>query len=242
MTLIKLDSIASTNDYLKELCKTQSCDDFTVVVTQTQTKGRGQRDSIWESEPSKNLTFSILKNIERMPLSDQFKLNMAVCLGIVEGLSFWKSSGLSVKWPNDIMSDDKKLGGVLVENIVTGQVWKNSVIGIGINVNQTDFDHLPQATSLALGSGKIISKDQLLEQLRLALEQRLDAIEDQPFGPIKSDYLKMLYRFGVSSKFQTPEGQLFNALITDVNEIGKLELTQDSQPRYYDLKSVKMIY
>ena len=242
MTLIKLDSVASTNDYLKEMCKSQTCDDFTVVVAQTQTQGRGQRDSVWESEPDKNLTFSVLKNIEGMPLKDQFKLSMAVCLGVIEGLSFCQYSGLKIKWPNDIMSGDKKLGGVLIENVITGQILKNCVIGIGINVNQIDFSRLPHATSLALGSGKIISKDQLLEQLRLSLEHRLTSIENQPFDPIKSDYLKALYRFGALSEFQTPEGHFFNAVISGVDQAGQLELTHDNKSSLYDLKSVKMIY
>ncbi len=242
MTLIKLDSVASTNDYLKELCKSQPCEDFTVVVAQTQTQGRGQRDRVWESEPNKNLTFSVLKNIEKMPLKDQFKLNMAVCLGIIEGLSRWQHSGLKIKWPNDILFGDKKLGGILVENVVTGQVLKNCVIGIGINVNQIDFSRLPNATSLALSGGNINSMDQLLEELRLSLKHRLASIEDQPFDQIKSDYLKVLYRFGVLSKFQTPEGHFFNAVISDVNPAGQLELTHDNKSSFYDLKSVKMIY
>jgi|SaaInl6LU_22_DNA_1037377.scaffolds.fasta_scaffold36706_2 BirA family biotin operon repressor/biotin-[acetyl-CoA-carboxylase] ligase len=242
MTLINLDSVDSTNTYLKTLCQVKNCLDFTTVVAKIQTKGKGQRGSHWYSEPRKNLTFSILKHTDQMPLREQFHLSMAVSLGVLEALSLWVPQGLSIKWPNDIMLGDKKIGGILIENIVQGQLWKYAIIGIGINVNQTDFSLLPKATSLAMGNGKMIDKEQLLDQFRLSVEEQLTADKVKSFGLIKSSYVKKLYRFNLSSKFETTEGKLFEAVITDLTPDGQLVLSTSGKIKSYDLKTLKMIY
>ena len=243
MTFIQLDTVDSTNDYLKAKSQSSFCDDFTTVVARDQTRGKGQHGHAWKSNPNQNLTFSILKLIVDMPLIDQFKINMAVGLGIIDGLSMSQSSKFYLKWPNDIIVDDLKLGGVLIENIVQGQTWKKSIIGIGLNVNQTDFKYLPKATSLALIGGKYLSLDELLFQMTECIKSKLSNIEHQSFDHLKMEYLKILYRCNVWSRFQFADGAFFEGKIKGITHSGQLHLLNRSgQFNDYDLKTIKLIY
>ena len=153
MQLIKLDATPSTNSYLKELMRELNLDDFTVVVCEHQTKGRGQQGNIWMSERGKNLIFSVLKYIEKVKTNNAFALNAVVSLAVYETLRTFKIPQVSVKWPNDIMSGNKKICGILIENTLKGNDLKKSIIGIGLNVNQEVFSELPHASSLKCETG-----------------------------------------------------------------------------------------
>ena len=139
MSIIKLSATDSTNSYLKELSLEQTLDDFTVVSTELQLKGRGQMGSKWVSDKGKNLTISILKKLENFDVQNQFNLNCIVSLAIYDVLLEIKAPNLYVKWPNDILSVDKKICGILIENILKGRFIQAAIIGIGLNVNQTNF-------------------------------------------------------------------------------------------------------
>jgi len=162
MNLIRLPSTPSTNDFLKQLCKKQKLENFTIVTTENQTQGKGQRENIWRVEPNKNLTFSILyKNYDNLENS-VFDLNVAVCVSIIEVLEKIKIPNLCIKWSNDILSEQKKIAGILIENTISAQRFIWSVIGIGLNVNQTDFSLIPNASSLKNITGKEFEKDELM--------------------------------------------------------------------------------
>ncbi|MFV0566741.1 MAG: biotin--[acetyl-CoA-carboxylase] ligase, partial [Flavobacteriaceae bacterium] len=150
MPIIKLNAIDSTNSYLRLRCARENLDDFTVVVTENQTGGRGQMGTVWASESAKNLTFSVYKKVADVDLEYPFYISMATALAVVKALQFFAIPKLAIKWPNDILSEDKKLCGIIIENIVTQNKFMESVNGIGLNFNQSEFSKLQQSESLKL--------------------------------------------------------------------------------------------
>ena len=154
MRIVKLNAIDSTNSYLKELSTTESLDDYTAVLAKNQTKGRGQLGAIWNSKESKNLTFSVFKDFSSYKFGVPFYISLVTALALLKTLESFGIPRLTVKWPNDILSADKKICGILIENVIKQNNINASIIGIGLNVNQLVFDNLPRASSLKLISGK----------------------------------------------------------------------------------------
>ena len=148
MQIIKLNATDSTNNYLKQLLMDTALEDFCVVVTNHQTKGKGQMGAEWVSEKGKNLTFSVLKKEPSIVLPRRFLLSILVSLSIIKTLEAYSVPKLAIKWPNDILSDHHKISGILIENIIKSNKIDFSVIGIGLNVNQKLFKGLPKVTSL----------------------------------------------------------------------------------------------
>ena len=145
MKLIKLDAIDSTNEFLKGLSKKQELENFTVVSAEKQTKGKGQMGAIWASDASKNLIMSVLVKDFLSGIDQLFNLNIVVSLAVIEVLESLNIPNLSIKWPNDIMSYNKKIGGILIENSIKSDGTIISIVGLGLNVNQIDFENLPKA-------------------------------------------------------------------------------------------------
>ena len=138
----------STNDIATQMIQSgENVFEGTVIVTDNQTAGRGQRGNAWEASVGENLTFSIIFKPNFLKASDQFQLNVAVSLGVFDFLSEFIDEGLTVKWSNDIYYEDKKMGGILIENTLQGYQIGHSVVGIGLNINQTQFANI-RATSL----------------------------------------------------------------------------------------------
>src|SRR5690554_7160128 len=148
--------------------------DKTVVVAENQTKGRGQRANSWHSKPGESLTFTMLKRLSEMRAERQFLVSMAVSIAICGALSALEVPKVTVKWPNDILSDGKKIGGILIENTLSKFNIKYAVIGIGINVNLEKFENLPQASSMKIQTGKRFA---LEEVLHATLEKCFTALE-----------------------------------------------------------------
>jgi len=153
LNIIKLNATDSTNTYLLALAKNKELPDDTIVVATEQKKGRGQRNATWQSKSGKSLTFSVFKRLNGILPQEQFVISMAVSVAVVNYLIKLTDRGLQIKWPNDIMADVKKCGGILIENQMRGDSIKSTIIGIGINVNNKDFKNLPQATSLLKYTG-----------------------------------------------------------------------------------------
>ena len=139
MRFIKINATNSTNSFLKELAQNSSLDEVTIAVANTQTSGRGQMSNSWVSEPYKNLTFSIFTPLTKLQIKHQAYLNFAVSLAIYDTLLTYNVPKLSIKWPNDIMSAEKKICGILIETTFSHLEIKNTIIGIGLNVNQEKF-------------------------------------------------------------------------------------------------------
>lgn len=150
MNIIKLSAINSTNDYLKKLSAGQYLENFTVVVAEHQTAGKGQMGAKWSVVPGKNLTFSVLIKDLLLEINEIFNLNAAVAISITETLESFNIPDICIKWPNDILAGNKKIGGVLIENSIKNNGEIFSIVGIGLNINQLDFENLPKASSLAV--------------------------------------------------------------------------------------------
>ena len=241
--IIKLDATDSTNLYLKDLLRDKNVLNNTVVVAKKQLKGRGQMGSTWESEDGKNLTFSILKKFNALHATHQFNLNICVSLAVSDVLQELSIPNVSVKWPNDIMSGPQKICGILIENIMKGQWVQHSIIGIGLNVNQTSFENLDKAGSLASVTDRIFDLDVLLDKILAKLEYRFQGIEGKTVTQLLPSYERLLFRKDKPSTFTDAHGKMFMGFIRKISSSGKLVLELEDQIfKEFDLKEVSLLY
>jgi len=240
-TILKLNAINSTNSYLKEWSKDNGLVKSKAVVAKNQTNGRGQRQSKWASESGKNLTFSLLYKLDDFSLANKFFLNCAISVGVYKTLYPIIGNTLTIKWPNDIMADSHKIGGVLIENTVRTGFIKKTIIGIGLNVNQTEFKYLPHASSLKLISNKIYDLDSLLKELLDSIENQLKILENGYLNVFFEAYQKILFGRERRLKFSENKKE-FYATIIGVNIKGQLVLAlDDGHIKTYNNKEIKFL-
>ncbi|HTG65482.1 MAG TPA: biotin--[acetyl-CoA-carboxylase] ligase [Flavobacterium sp.] len=242
MKLIKLDAIDSTNDFLKGLAGTQELENFTVVTAENQTKGKGQMGAVWNSERSKNLIMSVFVRGLLVDAEGIYKLNIATALAIVEVLKKFKIQNLSIKWPNDIMSANFKIAGILIENSFKSDGTISSVIGIGLNVNQTDFVNLPKASSMAVLANDFFDKEEIAFFIVENLKANLVLLNSNP-QILWDNYLKVLFKIAVPMPFKTEADNAFMGIIRGVTPKGKLMLQlEDDRVVEYGVKEIQMLY
>lgn len=243
MHIIKLDAIDSTNTYLKKMNLAGKVKDGMVVVAKFQTHGRGQMGTTWNSQEAKNLTFSLFKTISFVDASKHFYISMVVSLAVYQALGRLGIQRLKVKWPNDILSDDKKIAGILIENVIKLNVISGSVIGIGLNVNQTNFSNLPSASSLLLLSGQVFDLDEVLDTVLKQLTVYFDLLKAEKWEQIKLEYESYLFRKNKPSTFRNAEGMLFLGYIVGVSELGQLLIRiENNIIKSFDFKEVTLLY
>lgn len=243
MYIIKLNAIDSTNDYLKMLNIKKTPKDFTVVVAENQTNGRGQMGAIWNTEQGKNLTFSIFKAVLFLNVTNQFYISMSVALGVISALKELQIPKLNIKWPNDILAEQKKIAGILIENVIKNNRLESSIIGIGLNVNQKFFKNLPQASSLYNLKGVIYNKDEVLSSVLKHIEKQLHRLKKGELNDIKAEYEASLFRIKKPSTFKSSTQQNFSGFIEGVTDDGKLKVRlEDNIFKVYDLKEIQLLY
>lgn len=243
MPIIKLNAIDSTNDFLKELAKNQSLENFTAVVANTQTKGRGQMGTQWVSEDGSNLIMSVLIKDLAIGIEDVFVLNCMVSVAVVEALVEFEVPNLSIKWPNDIMSDSKKIAGILIENSIKPDSTFSSVVGIGLNVNQKQFTGLPNASSMSLQTKKVFDLDDILEKVLFHLNVYNDNVTDGKVDELWNLYHQYLFKKKIPVVFEDSNQKRFMGIIHQVNRQGKLEvILEDDSIQSFTIKEIKMIY
>ena len=242
MKLIKLDAIDSTNEFLKGLSGNPATENFTVVTAENQTKGKGQMGSIWATEPSKNLIMSVLIKDFLMDINQVFNINIVFSLSVIQALEKINIPELSIKWPNDIMSYNKKIGGILIENSIKSEGTINSIVGLGLNVNQTDFHDLPKASSLTVICKTPFDKEVLLFKIIENLERNIQSW-NQNSDSMWADYKNRLFKKGMPMPFLGQNNHNFMGIIQGVNAIGKLEvLLENDSVCEYDLKEIQLLY
>tara|TARA_B100000586_G_scaffold242079_1_gene195759 strand:- start:1694 stop:2425 length:732 start_codon:yes stop_codon:yes gene_type:complete len=242
MNIIKLDAIDSTNNYLKKIILNEGITDYTIVTAKFQTEGKGQLGTKWESEHSKNLICSVYKKNINIKVQDQFVISALVSLALIKTLRKVNLSNIHIKWPNDIMSDNKKICGILIENIVKENYIKDAVIGIGLNVNQTIFNNLPNATSIKNLIGTSCSKDEILKDLVENLEYYFNKLDKSSINSIFEKYEDALFRINKPSTFKNSKGEVFSGYIKGVSRLGKLSvMLEDSLVESYDLKEISIL-
>lgn len=240
MYLIKLNATSSTNDFLKQLAVKQSLSNFTVVWADVQTNGRGQMGAEWVTESSKNLTFSVLLNSLNLQTPDLFTLNVMITNAVSKALESYNLTNIWVKWPNDILSYNKKVAGILVENNIKADGSIQSVIGIGINLNQTNFELFPQGSSILNQYQRVLDKEDLLKKIVDLLETTIESFDKDVAWAY---FHKKLFRKDKVSAFEDANGTKFSGIIKGVNHHGQLEVQLENDDlQCFNLKEIKLLY
>ena len=239
--IVSLDEIDSTNLYLKEHINRNAKEiEGLVVTTKSQTSGRGQKGNIWKSEKGKNLTFSIYLK-PTIAVNDQFLVSKVISLGIIDFLSDLGLQQLKIKWPNDIYCKDRKIAGILIENAIRENKIISSVVGIGLNVNQLQFDLENKPTSILMQlGGESFNLNKLLDQLLFFIEKRYMILKKDNNQPINEAYISLMYGIGECKKYEV-NNEILEGTILGVNGIGRLELEVNNEIKSLDLKEVKFL-
>lgn len=242
MKLFKLDAINSTNTYLRQLSKKSETVNWTVVSAEYQTMGRGQVDTKWISEKGKNLIISILIKFNSLKIQDQFYLNCAISLGIYEALISYKLTKLKIKWPNDIMADNRKLGGILIENSLKSDYIYQSIVGIGLNVNQENFSTYPfKAVSIKNLTNTSVDRNILLHVIIDSIKKHIVLLNNKEFVFLHQKYEEVLFRINKPHMFQSKE-QTFLGKIIGVTKDGQIQIEdKNEQVKKFNFKKVKFL-
>lgn len=242
--LIHLTSTKSTNEYLHDLISTDdSLTEGLVVWADFQTSGKGQLSNVWESEEGKNLTFSMLFFPSFLPVADQFLLSQFVSLGIVDYLT--NCIGLkdvSIKWPNDIYWKNKKICGILIENLLIGHSISHTIVGIGLNVNQKKFvSDAPNPVSISNATKRVFNLENELPKLVESIKNRYLQLIKGDFETLRSSYTQLLYH-GDNFYYYEDEKGSFAAKIESVSNDGILNLRLvNGELRKYAFKEVSFV-
>lgn len=232
--------LPSTNTWLMESLVAHKLPEGTLVLADHQTEGKGQFGAIWSSEPSSSLTFSILLKPIFLPISNTFDISICIALAIHDCLNELRP-GFKIKWPNDIYFENKKVAGILIENQIHKSSCEHSVVGIGLNVNQTEFFKLPKATSLKQIIGVNFPVQNLLDRLCETIEARYLQLRANMYPSLLKSYLEHMYWFNEIHTFQTDALQ-FNASIIGVLRNGRLLLKfSDGSTRDFEIKELQFI-
>jgi len=239
------EKIHSTNSRLAELSAEKRLPEGTVVRASYQESGKGYSGNTWESEPGKNLLLSILYYPVFLPVHRQFLLNQMVCVAVASTLQGYLKETCKIKWPNDLYVDDQKLGGILIENTISGSQLSQSIVGIGLNLNQETFPaHLQNPVSLKMVSGKEIHLDlftaNLLENLDAAYLKLQAAVAYQETGALQTDYMGLLYRSEELHEYIYRE-QRVKAKIIGINPEGKLLLQAGNRCLACNFKEIRYV-
>ena len=243
MKIIKLNATDSTNSFLKNLLQNATLKNFTIIVTDKQTKGRGQLDSKWVSEPHKNLTFSVFIEFDSLKINQKKYLNFAISLAIYDVLFSKNLLKTSIKWPNDILSANKKICGILIENTFYGDRIKNTIVGIGLNVNQDVFPNfLTNVTSLKLETGLEFNLDILLKEIVLRIKQRIKLLLSKDFDLLEENYLAVLHKKNIPTMFKTHKDEIFIGIISGISKNGNLQIRlEDDSVKEFGIKEVSFL-
>lgn len=239
--LIRVEETNSTNNYLQALCDERKVEEFTTIVADFQTSGRGQRGNSWESEPGKNLLFSFVVFPEFLEARRQFLLSQIVSLAIKEELDNYVAD-ISIKWPNDIYWREKKICGMLIENDLMGRYISQSIAGNGININQEAFySPAPNPVSLRQITGKQYDILEILENVMVRVQSYYKLLRDGDTEKIATRYEKSLFRKEGMHRYRDANGE-FLARILSVEPEGRLILEDEMQRKKgYMFKEVEYL-
>lgn len=240
--LITLKEVASTNTFLKDaLSKSTPLLEGTVILAEKQLVGRGQADNSWISEPGKNLTFSILLNPSFLQVDKQFELNKAISLALNDVMANYAGNYARIKWPNDSYIGNKKIGGMLIENIVYGNKIRHAIIGIGLNINQTNFPrYLKNVTSFKQFLQRDFDLQALLVEICNAVEARYLQLKSGHNAQITAEYLEKLYLRNEWALFKF-DGEIQSGKISGITEAGRLQLETGNEIRQFDSKEIEFV-
>lgn len=241
--LFEFQSLESTNVRAQELLAKSKPIEGTAISAIEQYAGKGQFGSQWVSAPGENITLSIILYPTFLHPSKQFLLNRAIALGVYDFCRLTLRADLKIKWPNDIYIRDQKTGGILIQNTITAHSLSSSIVGIGLNINQTEFHpDLPNPTSWKKVTDKHFRINEIRQTLFWCLETRYLQLRAGNYDQLKSDYLAALYRYAEVADFAA-HGAVFSGKITGVSDTGLLEIVDESGAlRKFDFKEVRFLF
>ncbi|MTI22407.1 biotin--[acetyl-CoA-carboxylase] ligase [Fulvivirga sp. RKSG066] len=236
-TVIFLPSCHSTNEEAVIYSGKTSFTEGSIVITDKQIAGKGQRGNSWESAPGTNLTFSVFLRPTFVPIAAQFDLNICISLGILDFLSQF-DDGFQVKWPNDIYYHNKKICGILIQNFLKQGRIEKSIVGIGININQESFN-VESAISLSQLTGRKHDLADMLNEVCSRIEARYMTLRAKGVNALREHYLQNLYWFGEDHIFKN--GKAFIGRIVGISKEGKLEIETKTGLRLFSMKEVQFV-
>lgn len=237
--LVFVPDCPSTNTLALEISQQSPANEGTVVITDHQTAGRGQRGNQWEALPRQNLTFSLILKPNFLAINKQFYLNVVISLALKDYLKEKTSDTVHIKWPNDILVHGKKISGILIENQLQGALILNAVAGVGLNVNQTRFSH-PSATSLALATAADWNLSEVFNDILSLIESRYLQLRSGDYQTLMDQYLSALFRRHEKHMYSS-NGSSFEGEILDVDEWGRLKVRTDDGLRIFGVKEIKYL-
>jgi len=236
--LVFVPECHSTNTLALQLGQENSSAEGMVVVTANQTAGRGQMGNRWEAQPGMNLTFSVIFKPSFLRIEDQFMLNIMASLAVRDFLLTTTGQAPHIKWPNDVLVHDKKICGILIENHLQGSTFSMSVVGIGLNVNQMDFES-PKATSVRRITNSETDLEEALHSLLTSLEARYLELRHRR-NALRDEYHRTLYWLGEPRQFRAGHRN-FNGVILGVDETGRLMVESDKGKDFFSIKEIEFV-
>lgn len=233
-----ISETTSTNDELRDT-KYREGD---VVWADFQTAGRGQRGHKWSSEAGENLLFSVALEPAFLPAAEQFLLSETVALSLVDLFAGYGIDA-KIKWTNDIYVGDRKIVGILIEHIYSGAKLARTIVGIGINVNQREFDpSLPNPTSMSLQTGETYDLRSVLERFAEILMHNYESLRKGEKDAVQQRYRAKMYRLDERRTFALPDGSRFEATIRGVRPAGELIVEHsDGSVKEYLFKEIEFV-
>ena len=235
---IILSDVNSTNNFAAKLIKDGVTGHGSVIMAENQSDGRGQHDSIWQSAPKLNLLLSIILLPKQMNIRNPIHINWFISISIID---FFLIKGIKaeIKWPNDILVNGKKIAGILIENKYSGSKLRNSIVGIGVNVNQMSFDSIV-ATSMKIEQDTDFVLEDLLEEFILCLKSKEEWLYSKNQEVLQIEYLNYLFGKGKRLKFKTNSG-IIHGEITGVDSNGQLLVTSNGKTHAFQNKEIQFL-
>jgi BirA family transcriptional regulator, biotin operon repressor / biotin---[acetyl-CoA-carboxylase] ligase len=239
--IIQHEKVSSTNTVAAVLSREGDLPEGTVITARWQESGKGQQGNTWESEPGKNLLFSIILYPTIVKADEQFFILKVIALGVFDAISS-ETGDVKIKWPNDIYVKDDKIAGILIENSIMGSSLKSSIAGIGINVNQERFtSDAPNPVSLKIITGKEYDNELLLKNICRSIDHRYNMLKEGDRKSLTADYKNALYRYFRWHKFRNQDGE-FTGMIEDVTSSGMLVVRKkDGEINGYAFKEIEYV-
>jgi BirA family biotin operon repressor/biotin-[acetyl-CoA-carboxylase] ligase len=228
----ELHEVDSTNIYAIDKVQANLAAHGSAFFANAQFAGKGQRGKTWISENGSNIILSVVIDPSFLLINQQFALSVMASLAVFDFFSAYAGEETKIKWPNDLFWRDRKTGGILIDNHIQGTKWQYSVIGIGININQTQFSPIiQQAASLKQITGKDYNPVELAKELCEYIDRRFEALKSGQFSQQLAEYNLHLYKKGETVRFKK-ENIAFSARVKSVNEIGELLVKDGLQDRF----------
>lgn len=239
--LLHFPALPSTNAYAQYLLQRETVAEGTVISTDHQQAGRGQRGNDWVSAPGQNITLSVVLYPRFLAPAYHFQLNKMAALAVRDTVAEATGQASFVKWPNDVYLNEQKICGILIQNSLQGIHLQHSIVGIGLNVNQRQFPAtLPRASSLARATGQSYDRTHLRQRLCSYLEQWYEVLRSQPHAVLDRAYLQHLYLYQQTAWYRRTNGERFRGTISGISPHGHLIMQTPAGVEHFGIKDVTL--